>query len=92
MPQSCHNIIGAIGKYRVTLIDGDSDMTQKQAFYAIRAWGMAVQYNNGEWQVDYRKTDWRRTSTSRYFTNDLNDAVATSKVMAKFDNAHFSEN
>jgi len=57
-------------------------MTNKQTFDAIRALGLAAQLNNGEWQVDYRRDDSRRTPGTRYFTNDKEDALATARVMA----------
>jgi hypothetical protein len=59
-------------------------MTVKDTFYAIRALGMAVQYNDKEWQVNYRREDLRRTPESSYFTNDNQDALDTAIAMSKY--------
>jgi len=59
-------------------------MTDKQTFDAIRKLGMAVQKNDGEWQVDYRRDDNRKTPDSCYFTDDKDDALGTAKAMASF--------
>jgi hypothetical protein len=60
---------------------GIVSMTNKQTFYEIRKIGMAVSYNNGEWRIDYKKDDVRKTTESSYFTEDKDDAIATARVM-----------
>lgn len=57
-------------------------MTNLQVFKLIRSLGLAVQYNDGEWKVNYRRDDSRRTPDSDYFTDDKDDAIGTARVMA----------
>jgi hypothetical protein len=58
--------------------------TQAQTKAAITALGMvarfAVEY--GEWRIDYRQGDVRRTADSAYFTNCAYDAVKTAVAMS----------
>ncbi len=60
---------------------GIVNMTNKETFYAIRKIGMAVSYNNGEWRIDYKRDDPRKTLDSCYFTEDKDDAIKTAQVM-----------
>jgi len=57
-------------------------MTNKQVFDAIRKMGLAVQLNDGEWRVNYKRDDVRRQGDG-YYTDDKQDALDTAKVMAK---------
>lgn len=57
-------------------------MTDKQTFDAIRKLGLAVQKNDGEWRVDYKRSDPRKSLDSCYFTNDKQDALDTAKSMS----------
>ena len=60
--------------------------TNKSAYLAIRALGLSVHYSSeyGEWRVDYRPTDARRTADSAYYTSDRADALATAAAMASW--------
>ena len=58
-------------------------MNDRQVFYAIRKLGMAVMLNAGEWRIDYKRDDARRTPDSSYFTNDRQDAFNTAIAMAQ---------
>ena len=60
-------------------------MTNKQVFDAIRKMGMAVSLNDGEWRVDYKRDDSRRSLDSCYFTNDKTDAIQTAEVMSTWN-------
>jgi len=60
-------------------------MTKLETFRTIRSYGMAASYNDGEWRVDYRKGDSRKTDNSCYFTDDKGDAIATAKVMSEWN-------
>lgn len=61
------------------------DMTNIQTFRAIRALGMAVSLKNGEWRIDYKIGDSRRSSDSCYYTDDKMDALQTAEVMSRWD-------
>jgi hypothetical protein len=56
-------------------------MTNKKTFDAIRKMGMAVSLNAGEWRVDYKRDDPRRTAESCYYTDDKYDAIKTAATM-----------
>lgn len=58
-------------------------MTNLEVFKTIRAMGLAVSYNDGEWQINYKKEDKRYTPDSKYFTDDKLDAIQTAKVMSE---------
>lgn len=45
---------------------------------------MAVSHNDGEWRIDYRRDDTRKTPDSSYFTSDRLDAIATARVMSQW--------
>lgn len=57
-------------------------MTNLEVFKTIRAMGLAVAYRDGEWQIDYRREDARRSAESRYFTDDKQDAIGTARCMS----------
>ena len=57
-------------------------MSNLEVFKTIRAFGMAVMRNNGEWKIDYRRDDKRKTHESSYFTTDNDDAVSTARYMS----------
>jgi hypothetical protein len=59
-------------------------MTNLQVFRLIRSYEMAVSLNDGEWRVDYRRGDSRKTPNSSYFTTDKQDAIDTAIVMAQW--------
>jgi hypothetical protein len=64
---------------------GEYIMTNLEIFKAIRTMGMAVSLNNGEWRVDYRKGDSRRSLDSCYYTDDKQDALQTAEVMSRWN-------
>lgn len=53
-------------------------VTQKAAIFAIRAMGLSVRVDAGEYRVNYRNG----TEASAYYTDDAEDAVATARSMA----------
>jgi hypothetical protein len=61
-------------------------MNNLQTFKAIRALGMAVSHNEGEWRIDYRRGDSRKTNDSCYYTDSREDALGTAKLMAEYKN------
>jgi hypothetical protein len=54
-----------------------SIMSQKQAFLIIRSYGLTVNKKWGEYRVNYKNG----TEDSAFYTDDLEDAVNTAKLM-----------
>lgn len=54
-------------------------MTLTEAKAAIKALGMTLRRENGEYRVAFRGKD---SEASAYYTTDLADAVATARMMA----------
>ncbi len=50
---------------------------------------MAVSYNLGEWRIDYKRDDPRKTLDSSYFTENREDAIATARVMSVWQPTSF---
>ena len=63
-------------------------MTKAMVIATVRALGLSVRYQAvfHEWKIDYRQDDPRRSAESAYFTNDSDDAIATAKAMAAYEN------
>jgi hypothetical protein len=51
----------------------------------IRQMGLTASYNNGEYRIDFKKDDPRRTAETSYFTTDQTDAFATARFMAAME-------
>lgn len=57
-------------------------MTNREAFKKIREFGMIVSLNDGEWRVNFNRSDPRWSAESCYFTDDRDDAINTAAAMA----------
>jgi len=58
----------------------DKRMTVAEARKAIQALGLTLRYLGGEYRVDFRYS--HRQHDTAYYTNDLEDAVGTARLMA----------
>ena len=54
-------------------------MTLTEAKAAIKALGMTIRRENGEYRVAFKGKD---SETSAYYTTDISDAVSTARMMA----------